>query len=144
MSDLRPAVLDKIGLCEALKQLTDKISKQSDVSFGFKCAIPQDILSNEDLKTAVYRIAQEAVSNAVRHSGTSRIVLRLLTEEKNLIVEIEDFGSGMDTEELTGREGRVSFGLIGMRERCSALGGSFELRSFRGKGTLLRAVLPFS
>ncbi len=144
VADLRPAVLDKLGLCEALKQLTEKISKQSDVSVDFECTIPQSILSNEELKTAVYRIAQEAVSNAVHHSGTSRIALRLRTEEKNLIVEIEDFGSGMVNEEMTGREGRVSFGLIGMRERCSALGGSFELRSSPGKGTLLRAVLPFS
>ena len=129
---LRPGVLDDLGLEAALEILTRDFENRSDISCIFKHAPIPEVSDN--LATTLYRIAQEAVTNAVRHSGATGIEVRLFADARKIRLCIEDNGCGFVLEEQTDPTG---FGLTGMMERATLAGGKLTIDTAPGRGTCI-------
>ncbi len=135
---LRPLALDRFGLRDALQDLLgDCRLRHPHVTLGLDIGAPLDGL-DDARSTAVYRIVQEAVTNALRHAGASRIEVTLRAEAGGLTLEIVDNGQGQPAE----FEARGHYGVPGMRERAQALGGSFVIEAGQSGGVRVRAHLP--
>ncbi len=134
ISELRPPMLDDFGLRTALKWLTGLESMRHDVVVELlvDTAFPRLATAQE---TALYRIAQEAVTNAIKHSGASTITVELGESDGKVRLEVSDDGSGFDPYSPHGTAKRQSWGLVIMRERAEAVGGTFTLESIPGRGT---------
>jgi PAS domain S-box-containing protein len=127
---LRPRVLDDLGLADALESLVSDFEKRSNVSCVFRRdAIPE---IDKTLATALYRIGQEAVTNAIRHARASTIMVELRTDAHGLVLTVADNGRGFDPADRTKQTG---FGLEGMMERANLAGGTLNIRSRKGQGT---------
>ena len=127
---LRPGVLDDLGLVAALEILTRDFEDRSDIS----CIFHHDNVPEVDdtLATAFYRIAQEAVTNAVRHAGATLIKVELTLTKSSLLLCITDNGSGFIEAEQNESDG---LGLTGMKERAALVGGDLQIDSGHGGGT---------
>jgi two-component system sensor histidine kinase UhpB len=133
---LHPSTLDVLGLEPALRSLGDGIqTEKCDIELFFR-GVPQSL--NHDLKIAIFRIAQEAVTNAIRHAACERISLSFIRREDKLFLTIEDDGRGFDVEKEIAR----AFGLVIMRERAVNVGGELRVESSPGKGTTVMAEFP--
>lgn len=129
--DLRPAVLDDIGLSTALLRLTSDLKGRTglDVDLTLEGA-DDDHRLEPQTETMLYRIAQESLTNVVRHAGTSHAGLSLVRSANEVRLRITDQGSGFDTEASAG-----SLGLVGMAERAALIGARFAIRSKPNEGT---------
>lgn len=142
--DLRPSLLDDLGLAAALRWYVDRQSQRTGLPIRFHDE-GQGPIVPPDVATACFRIAQEALTNAVRHAKADNIgiTLRLHPEEIELVVA--DDGQGFDVEAMRRRAAQGgSFGLLGMRERADLLGGLVWIDSPRGGGTTVRARFPLA
>ncbi len=138
--DLNPGVLEEQGLASALTEMADEQSTASGAEITVSCDEASETLSKR-LGAHFCRIAQEAGSNAIRHGGAGRVGIDLKCEEGNAFLSIEDNGTGFDPGSAPGiRDGH--FGIRGMKERMSRLGGRLELTSRPGEGTRVLAVCP--
>jgi signal transduction histidine kinase len=133
--ELRPAELDELGLEPALEALAER-RQSEDLAVAVEADLNGQRLTPA-LESAVYRIVQEALTNAAKHAGSSRATVRVSASSASVEVTVSDDGRGFDVDAPT--EG---FGVVGMRERAGLLGGSVEIVSAPGKGTTVRAVLP--
>ena len=135
---LRPAVLDSMGIADALSSLCD----QWQESAGLACAFSADDLPgdlDDYVCVTLYRLVQESLTNVARHAQASQVQVQLsLQHQQALHLRIQDNGVGMTDPEAN----HAGFGLLGMRERVSSLGGQLRLRSAPGQGFLVQAVLP--
>jgi signal transduction histidine kinase len=132
--DLRPPALDDLGLAGALRQ---SASRYESGQLRFTIDIPEKLPElPAAVETAVFRIAQEAMTNVVRHSGASQGQVRLLREDDYLTVEIQDNGKGLAAKHKAG------VGLQAMKERSAELNGDFAFQAVPTGGTLVRAKLP--
>ena len=140
ISQLRPLALDRFGLRDALQDLLgDWRMRYPDAGLSLSVGGPFDGLG-DDLSTAVYRIVQEAVNNALRHAQASRIEVRVEALADSLQLEISDDGIGhVDQFHAPGH-----FGILGMRERAQALGGSFNLEQIEPTGVRVRVSFPLN
>jgi two-component system sensor histidine kinase UhpB len=143
---LRPLALDHFGLTDALDDLiSDWRSQNPKIQFEWHNRLGDRVLA-EKLATAAYRIVQEAVTNAMRHSNGERIRIELSAADNVLTIEITDDGVGLPRDWLK----KGHFGVIGMQERAQALGGSVELLAAQsanpagpaGRGLMVRARIP--
>lgn len=138
-ADLRPVMLDDLGLVTTLETLMKQVSRSSNIRCTFDLN-PDRLSIDKRLATPLYRIAQEAINNAVKHAQATEIRLSLSRDAgNNLILEIRDNGKGLAPED---RNKAASFGLISMRERAYALGGELQIESKSGGGTLVRVTIP--
>jgi PAS domain S-box-containing protein len=137
--DLRPAMLDDLGLLPALFWHFDRYTAQTKVRVDFKHLSIEGRFAPE-LETAIYRIVQEALTNVARHSRSDQVTVLLWTTPETICVQIEDQGVGF-TQESVVAAGH-SNGLTGMRERAALLGGKLVVESSIGGGTCLTAELP--
>lgn len=137
LTQLRPTSLDKFGLVDAVADLvSDWRVKHPDKRFLLSSEkMPETI--EPEIRTTAYRIAQEALNNAVRHSGANRIEVRLETSADSILLEVEDNGSGFSAD--AEREG---FGITGMEERAASVSGVLDIASVSPTGSLVRATLP--
>jgi signal transduction histidine kinase len=140
--DLRPAMLDDLGLLPALLWHIPRYSQQTKVAVDFKHAGIEGRRFAAEMETAAYRIVQEALTNVARYSGAPQASVRVWSDAEALTVEVEDHGAGFDPEALL-VNGKTS-GLAGMRERVDLLGGRLTLDTSPGRGTHLIAVLPLA
>jgi signal transduction histidine kinase len=141
--DLRAEALDGNNLAAALNKGARSWAAGSGVGVDVNVAGESETALPQEVEQNVLRIAQEAVTNVLKHAAASRISLRLLLEPKHLKLEIEDNGQGFEQEDVfIGANGH--FGLIGMRERAARIGGELRLDSQRGKGTRLEVVVPLA
>lgn len=132
--DLRPPALDDLGLVGALQQSASRYATgELRFSFDIPQALPELPAAVE---TAVYRIAQEAMTNVLRHAQATLCVVRLICSDEYLTVEIRDNGRGLSQDYTSG------IGLQAMKERTTELNGQFLIESLPGGGTLVRARLP--
>ncbi|MHB8725500.1 MAG: PAS domain-containing protein [Casimicrobiaceae bacterium] len=137
--DLRPVVLDDLGLVPALKWYCERQAARSgvpiEVAFG-----PVDLKPVPQLESACFRIVQEAVTNALRHSGARHLSVVLRRSDGSVTLEVADDGSGFDVAAARerGRKG-ASTGLLSMEERAQLLGGEFSIDSAPGAGTRVTA-----
>lgn len=138
---LRPPVLDEVGLPAALESLVRTLRHAHGLDIDLAMDRPAGRMS-ADSELAMYRIVQEALSNAIRHSGASRLAVSLQAEDHALRAEVRDEGRGFATERPFSDEGR-GLGLVGMRERARHAGGTLEIDSAPGAGTRVRVTLPY-
>jgi len=140
VGQLRPLALDRFGLADAVQDLVEQARTQHPgVHIQLQIEGALDAVEGE-LATAVYRIAQESLTNALRHAQAQQIALRLCAEPQRLVLEVRDDGRGLHKGwELTGH-----FGVIGMRERAESLGGSFVMEPIASGGVRMRASLPLA
>jgi signal transduction histidine kinase len=141
--DLRPQMLDDLGLVPALDWLFKRHFKQAGLHVHFEHTPLAKRLSTQ-LETAVFRIVQEALTNVVRHARVREVAVRLWRDNRNrtLGVQVHDTGVGFDVQRVLGA--RTSSGLAGMRERATLLGGQFTFESRPGAGTRLTVELPLA
>lgn len=142
--DLRPALLDDLGLVTALQWYVARYAKRTGLPAEvlIKLKDPNERFSRE-VETACFRIAQEALTNVVRHAHANRALVRLMKRENVLSLAIEDDGTGFDPEAVRKRAPRAAkLGLLGMQERAHAAGGILEIHSEISKGTEIRLELP--
>ncbi len=136
-TSLRPAVLNA-GIVSALEWLTEEFTRHT----GIQCHLDIDdgVQLNEERSIVVFRVVQESLSNVGRHSQATQIRIRLDRSENAFHLTISDNGCGFNPDSKTSRQ---SFGLLGMRERALSLGGTLDLTSSPGAGTLLKLNIPF-
>jgi signal transduction histidine kinase len=140
LSDLSPAVLEELGLAPALRQLAHRLQQVQKIEV--KLRLGRLSLLPKHTAAAVYRLVQECLNNVVRHSGASRVMISATSADKQLRLRVEDDGNGFDLEEALAK--RRSFGLAGMRERVTLLGGRFSASSQPGRGTRILIELPLT
>ncbi|MBI4311318.1 MAG: PAS domain-containing protein [Chloroflexi bacterium] len=137
--DLRPTVLDDLGLLPALFWYIERYSAQRGIRVNFTHR-GLDRRFPSDIETAVYRIVQEGLTNVSKYAKVDTVDVSIWTTESHLQVQIEDTGVGFDVAQALMPPN--SSGLVGMKERVSLLGGSFAIDSARGEGTRLTAEIP--
>jgi two-component system sensor histidine kinase UhpB len=135
---LRPGALDDLSLSDALEGLIDDWEQRNQMKCAL-CADVDDEALSDDVKTAVFRMTQEALTNVSRYAQASKIEVNLVADEEALVISVTDDGRGM---EPGAAEKPASFGLLGMRERIETLGGVLRIESAPGKGTRLEATIP--
>ncbi len=141
ITDLRPASLDELGAAAAIQALCERAERQGmTIDVSIDLAYEQGRASKRpppEVETAMYRIVQEALSNAVKHGNAKRAVVEVHEDETDVRLSVRDDGSGFDTTEQT--EG---FGLMGMHERVQLLDGSLQVDSQPGAGATVQASFP--
>ncbi len=136
--DLRPAMLDDLGLLQALLWHFDRYAAQTQIKIDFRQSGLERSFPVE-IRTAAYRIIQEALTNVARHSGAKNVRVAAWADGARLCLSIEDDGRGFDPAE---KAVAASVGLSGMKERARLLGGTFQVDASPGKGTSLAVELP--
>jgi signal transduction histidine kinase len=140
--DLRPAMLDDLGLLPALRSYVGRYTRRTGIEVAFE-AIGMEEQLGPEMETALYRIVQEALTNVARHAQARSIRLRLECKASTVAVVVEDDGRGFDVEKT--RESKPSdsgVGLLGIEERVHAMGGSLCILSQPGQGTVLSVEMP--
>ena len=138
-SDLRPAVLDSLGLVPALEWLTEELEKRSGITCVLKAQVANQDCA-DDLRTTLFRIVQESLTNVARHAQATLVVVSLKQHEEELELQIQDNGTGVREEDLLPGQ---SFGVIGMRERIAQVNGTFSLARREHGGTVVRVTVPW-
>ena len=138
-SDLRPATLDHLGLLPALDELAATLSESGRPTVHLETTALAETRLGPNLETTLYRIAQEALRNAVRHSRARQVSLVLEKRGDHILMIVEDDGRGFDVEAAS-RTGRL--GLLGIRERAEMFGGTLLVESSPGSGTTLVVEIP--
>lgn len=140
INNLRPPVLD-LGLPAALQWLAREFDRHGTARCTVVIDTPRaDDMLSEASATVMFRLAQEALTNIRKHARATAVCMRLEERDGNACLAIEDNGVGMDPKARRAAQG--GFGLVGMRERVKALGGSLEVESAPGAGMVLRAAIP--
>jgi signal transduction histidine kinase len=132
---LRPSMLDDLGLVAALEWQGREVSRRSDIEVDVQSEIVTDDLPDE-YRICIYRLVQEALHNAVRHSGAKNAKVTVRQSGKSIRVEVADDGRGFDPQHTRG------MGILGMEERVKRLGGTLAIESSPGHGASVIAELP--
>ena len=139
--ELRPPVLDDLGLVPALNAYLKDWAKQTDSRVTVTASAGLEPLNSAG-RTVLYRVTQAALANVARHAKASRVKVRIQRRHGAVHLEIEDNGKGfrVEADSMAGRRKRL--GLLGMKERLEMVGGSFAVNSVPGRGTTIRAEIP--
>ncbi|MES2371054.1 MAG: PAS domain S-box protein [Bacteroidota bacterium] len=135
-SSLRPSILDDFGLNAAVEWQCREIKNIN----GIQCIFNSDFNDNHlsiEIKTELFRITQESLTNVMRHSGAENVTVEITEDEETIHLKIIDDGVGFDTTVM-----KNTLGLIGLRERAVSLNGSLRIESEIGKGTIVLATIP--
>jgi signal transduction histidine kinase len=139
--ELRPAALDQLGLAPALHALVDRVQRtgleiDAQIDLGHDAGRATERLA-ADLETGIYRIVQEALSNATKHGRARRAIVEVLEDERTVRLLVRDDGEGFDAGVVS-----VGFGLAGLRERTELLHGELAVTSGAGEGTTIAVSFP--
>ncbi len=137
-SELRPSILDDLGLMEAIEWQTQQFQARTGIQCRCECAL-QNIPLGDQESTAVFRIVQEALTNVLRHAQATRVSVTMAQEDGMFVLTVTDNGRGITPAEELRRE---SLGLLGMRERAHLIGGMVDIVGFQGIGTTLHVRVP--
>lgn len=137
-TDLRPGILDDMGLVAAVEWLAEDFQSRTGIRCGYESGLNADEIEPR-CAIGVFRILQEALTNIARHAGARRVAIGMHKEGGEIFLDVEDDGRGITAAES---EGRQSLGLAGMRERARLMDGSIEISGTPGKGTRLRLRFP--
>lgn len=138
--ELRPVVLDDLGLVAAIEFLAQGVSKRA----GFPIAVDGSTMGRlpPQIETALYRIVQEALTNVTKHARSTRVNIRLGRKDRRVRCSVQDDGKGFDVDAVFGGRARRGLGLLGIRERVNALGGTLQITSAPRQGTELSVTIP--
>jgi signal transduction histidine kinase len=134
---LRPSMLDDLGLVPAVEWFGRELSRRGEINVEVRAENVSEDLP-DPIKLGVYRLVQEALNNAQRHAQARNAIVELSQTKNAIRVKVSDDGCGFDPKRTRG------MGLVGMEERVKHLGGTIEVDSHPGKGTTIRAELPFT
>ncbi len=137
-AELRPGVLDKLGLTAALEWLAREIEGHSDLVVQVE-ADDVDSTLDELISVTLFRIAQEALTNVVRHTQARIGEIHLTTTAEGIVLEIRDDGEGIPMDSIDSSE---SLGIIGMRERAMLIDGRLSIHGVSGQGTTVSVTVP--
>jgi signal transduction histidine kinase len=147
-ANLHPRQIERLGFCTAVNTMVDKLSHSSAMDIQCRCDQVDDAMTKE-AKIHVYRIIQESLTNIVKHSEATVVILEIRKNQNNIEITIEDNGKGFDTERLSSQLGwgRVidvarGFGVASMTERARIVGGTLTINSQAQKGTTVHLALP--
>jgi signal transduction histidine kinase len=140
--ELRPALLDDLGLIPALRSYIKNLPGRKGLRIRFMAYPGVEALSNAR-RTVLYRIAQEALTNVARHAHARRVTVYIQQVPDAVRLEVRDDGKSFPVDRLLASSTNKRLGLIGMRERVEMVGGNFAIESAPGKGTTVRAEIPF-
>jgi len=135
---LRPKVLDNLSLEEAISWLINDFSNRSGITVEGNFKEKMDI-DDSEIKTALFRICQEILTNIIRHAHADTVIISLKTNNHSVILDIHDNGCGISEDSL---EKQRSFGIRGMKERCRYLNGQFLIQNAEDGGTTIKVVIP--
>ena len=138
--ELRPRILDDLGLEAAVEFLVEGFMKRTGVAVTVETNL--DGRLPQIVETTMYRVVQEGLTNAARHARPTRIGVQIAHDGKTIRCAIRDNGAGFKVEEVFGHRGEASLGLVGTGDRVEALGGTFAVASVPGEGTEVLVVLP--
>jgi signal transduction histidine kinase len=141
--ELRPTVLDDLGLIPALHSFVKGFSKQTRVHVSLTAYAAVEQLDGVK-RTVLYRVAQEALTNVARHAHASRVDLNIQRLPRAVCLTINDNGKSFQVARVLHVKKNKRLGLLGMRERVEMVGGSLDIESAPGKGTTIRAQIPFT
>jgi signal transduction histidine kinase len=139
-SDLRPSILDDLGLLEAIEWQTQQFQARTGIACRCNCSYPSIPLGDQQ-STAVFRIVQEALTNILRHAQATHVEVAMKEQEGEFVLTVTDNGRGITPDEVLSRD---SIGLLGMRERAHLLGGQVDIAGQPGLGTTLRVRVPLA
>ena len=137
-SSLRPSVLDDLGLVAALEWQSNEFESRS----GIKCSFSLDTEPHEcdrNVALTIFRVYQEALTNITRHAHATKVEAHLSCDDQHVKMTVADNGEGFDVEKVKAKK---TFGLIGMKERAEITGGSLNIESKPGSGTIITMILP--
>jgi PAS domain S-box-containing protein len=140
--ELRPVALDDLGLVAAVDNFVREWSNNHGIPAEFHTTGVGRPDHTPDVEINVYRIVQEALNNILKHAHPSNVTIIMETRYDHLILIIEDDGMGFNPHDVSNGNARKGLGLTGIRERCMLLGGSFEIESAHGEGTVLYVRVP--
>ncbi|QGU00442.1 Two-component system sensor histidine kinase [Candidatus Syntrophocurvum alkaliphilum] len=140
MFDLKPTPLDETGLINSLRQYFDDYEAKYNMYIEF-VVFGEEHKYDSSLEIALFRLVQEAITNARKHSGVNRVLVKIQDNGKNLLLIIKDTGKGFDTEEVLHSD-KESYGIMGMRERVELFGGKIDIISKIGSGTQVIIEVP--
>ena len=137
--ELRPHLLD-LGLDDAIQWHLKEFEKRSGIKTSF--SLPEEESALDDsIKTGLFRIFQESLTNVARHSAASHVHVELILEPNHIILRINDNGRGFDGDEAAEKQ---TLGILGMKERAIMMGGNYTTKSERGQGTTVMVIVPYS
>ena len=139
--DLRPTVLDDLGLIPALQSYLKNFKDQTGLLVELTAFTGVEKLDG-GAKTVLYRIVQESLANVVQHAQASRVNVRIMNHKKVVCMDVHDDGRGFDMHGVGAAESGKHLGLLGMRERVEMVGGTFCVESAPGKRTTIRVEIP--
>lgn len=139
--DLRPALLDDLGLIPALRSFMRALPGRSGMRIHLTAFVGIESLDSVK-RTALYRVAQEALTNVARHARASIVTLHIEKVRGAICMEVKDNGRSFRPDEILASKTNRRLGLLGMRERVEMLGGTFAIESTPGVGTTVRATIP--
>lgn len=140
VAELRPSTLDDFGLANTLRRHVEELAQDEHWEFSFEENLGSERL-DPTLENGVFRIVQESLNNVRKHSATRKVHLELKHEGDMIRILVQDWGKGFDPERARQLEGH--FGLSGIEERARLLGGSYQVESHPGEGTVLKVELPY-
>jgi PAS domain S-box-containing protein len=141
--ELRPAMLDELGLLPALRSHVKNFSERTGLEVGFHADSAAEKLNGEQ-KTTIFRVAQESLTNVAKHAHASRVKVFLRRVSGGICLEIADNGKSFRTDPATAARQKQRLGLLGMQERVRLVNGRFEIEPEPGRGTIVRVTIPFS
>jgi signal transduction histidine kinase len=142
-SDLRPAILDELGLLPALEWQAQEFERRSGLTCNFQNSFPEDneLRLDKETTTAIFRVFQESLTNIARHAQASQIDASVQRDGQELVLQVHDNGLGIETVKLNNSK---SLGLAGMRERMRQVAGQFDIRGEKGEGTTVLIRIPLN
>ncbi len=140
--DLRPAVLDHLGLIPARHSFVKSFAQETGVRVQLTVFAAVEKLSS-DKRTVIYRVVHEALTNVGRHAHASHVEVRIQRLPRAVSMRIKDNGQAFDAEKILHSVKNKRMGLLGMRERVEMVGGDFSVVSAPGQGTVIKARIPF-
>ncbi|MBZ0135262.1 MAG: HAMP domain-containing protein [Planctomycetes bacterium] len=137
-TELRPGVLDKLGLAAAIEWQAREIESRTELSVQVDIDLPESPMEDV-VSLTLFRIVQESLTNVVRHAQAQAVEIRIVVSGPELVLTVHDDGKGISAESAASD---TSLGLVGMRERVKLINGRFSIQGGSGKGTLVRVVVP--
>lgn len=138
--ELRPTILDDLGWFPAIEFLCQGVAKRANLAIRIETSVKERLPNR--IEVALYRMIQEALTNVTKHANASEVRIRVRRNRGVLSCSVRDDGAGIQTRPANGSARRKGLGLLGIRERLNALGGTLQIDSARGRGTRLSFRIP--
>jgi signal transduction histidine kinase len=138
--DLRPPVLDDLGLFPAIEGFAGRVSKRYGIEITCESTVVGRLPAT--IETTIYRIVQESLNNVVKHANATRADVRIAQNGRHVSCLIQDNGAGFNLNQVLSRKGSRGLGLLGIRERVESVGGELTIQAAPGNGTSLYITIP--